>query len=290
MAGGIDWFRWHHGSVTDPKFQLVAKKSKASISEVIAVWAFLLESASAAHDRGNFGEIDCDAVDCLYGMEDGKTSAILTHMQERGLIADNCVCNWSKRQPKREDDTSAERKRRQRERDHELELANSVTSSESRNVTQCHAGVTHGHDRGEESREEVLPPVSPLAGGKPAQRKSRVPVDFQPNDTATEKAKQLGVDVGAEVPKFIDYHTAKGSLMVDWQAAFRTWLGNARPTKQAGSVGEGLKYGSDEYFEFHRRQSWWADAGFDSVWEAVSSRCNHKNFAEFRNGQRLEAA
>lgn len=51
-----------------------------------------------------------------------------------------------------------------------------------------------------------------------------------------------------------------------------------------------LKFGSDEYFEFHRSQTWWAEAGFDSVWEAVSSRCNHKNFSEFRNGQRLEAA
>ena len=24
MAGCIDWFRWHHGSVTDPKFKLIA--------------------------------------------------------------------------------------------------------------------------------------------------------------------------------------------------------------------------------------------------------------------------
>lgn len=144
--------------------------------------------------------------------------------------------------------------------------------------------------REEKRREEVLPPVSPLAGGKPAQRKSRVPVDFQPNDTATEKAKQLGVDVGAEVPKFIDYHTAKGSLMVDWQAAFRTWLGNARPTKQSGPVGDGLKYGSDEYFEFHRRQSWWADAGFDSVWDACNHRCNEKNFHQFRDGKKLKEA
>lgn len=156
MAGGIEWFRWHHGSVTDPKFQLVAKKSKSSLPEVLSVWAFILEAASSAHDRGHFGEIDCDSVDCLFGMDDGKTAAILTHMQERGLIADNCVCNWSKRQPKREDDTSAERKRRQRERDHENELANSVTNTESRNVTQCHADVTHGHDRGEESREEGI--------------------------------------------------------------------------------------------------------------------------------------
>ena len=51
-----------------------------------------------------------------------------------------------------------------------------------------------------------------------------------------------------------------------------------------------LKYGSDEYFEFHRKQSWWADAGFGSVWEAASSRCNHKNFHQFRDGQKIKEA
>ena len=122
-----------------------------------------------------------------------------------------------------------------------------------------------------------------------ANRRKRIPVDFEPNDTAIDKAKQLGVDVGTELPKFIDYHTAKGSVMVDWQAAFRTWLGNARPSKPV-TVGQELKYGSDEYFEFHRKQSWWADAGFGSVWEAVSSRCNHKNFREFSNGQKIKEA
>lgn len=143
--------------------------------------------------------------------------------------------------------------------------------------------------REEKRREEDEPPLSPLEGGKPAKRKSRVPVDFEPNDTAIDKAKQLGVDVGTELPKFIDYHTAKGSVMADWQAAFRTWLGNARPSKPV-TVGQELKYGSDEYFEFHRKQSWWADAGFGSVWEAVSSRCNHKNFHLFRDGQKIKEA
>lgn len=37
MAGGIEWFRWHHGSVTDPKFQLVARRSGARLSDVLAV-------------------------------------------------------------------------------------------------------------------------------------------------------------------------------------------------------------------------------------------------------------
>ncbi len=36
MAGGIDWFRWHHGSVTDPKFQLIAKADR-SLSDWEAV-------------------------------------------------------------------------------------------------------------------------------------------------------------------------------------------------------------------------------------------------------------
>ena len=143
MAGGIDWFRWHHGSVTDPKFQLVARRSGASLPDVLAVWAYLLEKASAAEFRGCFGDIDCEAVDCLFGFDDGTTNAILTQMVDRSLIADEFVVAWEKRQPKREDETAADRKRRQREREHEL----AVTEAMSRNVTQCHADVTHGHDR-----------------------------------------------------------------------------------------------------------------------------------------------
>jgi hypothetical protein len=48
---GMDWFRWHHGSVNDPKFQLVAKRAGASVAEVVAVWACLLEAASSADER-----------------------------------------------------------------------------------------------------------------------------------------------------------------------------------------------------------------------------------------------
>lgn len=154
MANGIDWFRWHHGSVTDPKFALVARKANVRLGDVIAVWAYVLETASAATARGSFGDIDCEAIDCMLGMDDGSTDAILNAMQERSLIDGGAVLSWEKRQPKREDETAAERKRRQREREHEIEVAASVTSSASRDVTQSHADVTHGHDREEKSREE----------------------------------------------------------------------------------------------------------------------------------------
>lgn len=158
MAGGIDWFRWHHGSITDPKFQLIAKKVGVRLGDVIAVWAYVLEKASAADERGTFGEIDCEAVDCLIGCDEGTTQNILAAMQTRDLVDEHGqVVAWHRRQPKREDETAAERKRRQREREHEMGMAD-VTGVSSRDVTQGHADVTHGHDRGEERREEKKNP------------------------------------------------------------------------------------------------------------------------------------
>lgn len=153
MAGGIDWFRWHHGSVTDPKFQLVAKKAACRLSDVLAVWAFLLEQASAADKRGAYGDVDVEAVDCLFGFDDGTTSAILTHMNGRGLIAGGEIISWEKRQPKREreGDSSAERTRAYRERQRQQ----GDTTEET--VTPCDASDDQETPRGEERREELKP-------------------------------------------------------------------------------------------------------------------------------------
>jgi hypothetical protein len=53
------------------------------------------------------------------------------------------------------------------------------------------------------------------------------PPDWQPNDGHREKARELGVDLDAEVGRFKDFHAARGSVFADWDAALRTWLGNA---------------------------------------------------------------
>lgn len=150
MAGGIDWFRWHHGSVTDPKFQLVARKSGARLSDVLAVWAYLLESASQSDARGNFGIIDCEAVDCLFGFDDGMTERILGGMVTRLLIAEGCIVSWEKRQPKREreSDNSTERSRAFRQRQVEPKDADDGNET-PRNATQ-----RQETPRGEESRED----------------------------------------------------------------------------------------------------------------------------------------
>ncbi|SDC66783.1 hypothetical protein SAMN05428966_10274 [Massilia sp. PDC64] len=151
MANGIDWFRWHHGSVNDPKFGLVAKKAGARVGDVIAVWALVLEQASANVDRGACADLDYEATDFLLGADDGTTERIVEAMRARGLITDNRVTRWEDRQPKRErvDTTATERKRAQRERERD-----SGADGVPDEVTPCHATSHHVTPREEKSREE----------------------------------------------------------------------------------------------------------------------------------------
>lgn len=145
---GMDWFRWHHGSVTDPKFQLVARKSGASLPDVLAVWAYVLEAASQAEERGVFGEIDAEALDCLFNFPstETRTADILQAMKERGLIDDVRIVAWHKRQPKRErpDDNSTERVKAFRDKE--------------RHGTPSNAKDNQETPRGEERREEENSP------------------------------------------------------------------------------------------------------------------------------------
>lgn len=183
MASGIDWFRWHHGSVTDPKFALVAKKANCRVSDVLAMWAFLLEAASTSEKRGTFDQIDFESVDFLFGFDDGQAEAIFYKLIERGLIDGSSISSWDKRQPKRErpDESSTERVKRFRSKnDSASESQETPANKDETHVTeqaQCNANETHvtpcnamkrhetprGEERREEKNKEIKTSMSPSA-------------------------------------------------------------------------------------------------------------------------------
>ena len=79
----------------------------------------------------------------------------------------------------------------------------------------------------------MLADVSQKSGEKApettgAKRRSRIPNEFFPNENGVAKAQSLGLMLDVELTKFRDYHQGKGTLMADWDAAWRTWIGNAR--------------------------------------------------------------
>lgn len=128
ISNGIDWFRRHHRGVTDSEFQLVARRAGASLSDILAVWAFLLEAASAATPRGSYGQIDTEADDCLFNFPDTgtRTADIIAELESRVMMAEGQVVEWEKRQTKREraDDSSTGRVAAHRAR---KAVANAVT-------------------------------------------------------------------------------------------------------------------------------------------------------------------
>lgn len=226
MAGGIDWFRWHHGSVTDPKFGLIAKKSGARLGDVLAVWAFVLESASASEERGTVGPIDAESLEFLLDMQPGSAFRILDAMTQRGLLgAGGVIASWDKRQPKRErpEDSSAARTRAYRDRQ-----AGSSDSTQS-HVTPCDATQRQETPRGEESREEQIQDPPPASLSAPPEKVSRAsrrcPADFTPSAELIAEASAPGVNVARELAKFKD-HTFK-TARSDWPATFRNWLRDA---------------------------------------------------------------
>jgi hypothetical protein len=95
-----------------------------------------------------------------------------------------------------------------------------------------------------ETETEIDKPVS----AKRANRSSRLTSDFEPNETAVKIASELGVSVSEELPGFIDHHIGRGTTMSDWQAAFRTWIRNAKKfgEKNSGSPRRGYINGRDE--------------------------------------------
>jgi hypothetical protein len=142
----MEWLRWWHGTVNDPKFRWVAGRAGVGLADVLAVWAVCLEHASASPLRGSIVGMDFDATDSHFGFTEGHTASIVAAFQAKGITdPDGWIRRWEDRQPKREDDS---RKR--------VALHRSM----KRDVTQCNAPE---EIRLEKRREEKESP--PLAGG-----------------------------------------------------------------------------------------------------------------------------
>lgn len=142
----LEWFRWYHGTVSDPKFGAVARKSKQPKIAILAVWSAVLEYASQAKDRGSLTDLDPDVLAACLDMDEEAVASILEGMTAKGLIADGRVAAWNKRQVRRDrDDDSRERVAAHRNR---------------KKVTPGNATVTPSNA----TREPVTPPVTHVTG------------------------------------------------------------------------------------------------------------------------------
>ena len=80
---------------------------------------------------------------------------------------------------------------------------------------------------------------------KPVKRATQIPDGWVPSERNIQDAisKQFTTEeISHEADRFRDYHLSKGSTYKNWDAAWRTWLGNAR--KFAGNSAQGQRNGT----------------------------------------------
>ena len=87
----MEWFRWYHGAISDPKWPLIARKSGQNIGTVVSIWAAILEYASQSEPRGSIEGFDYETIDALFGYEDGTTETVFSAMIAKGLIKNGCI-------------------------------------------------------------------------------------------------------------------------------------------------------------------------------------------------------
>lgn len=126
----MGWFRAHDGISTDVKYPAIADRCGQPVERVIAVWLHVLDEANKpvtqrhatshrATDRGEV-HIDSETFASFLRCKPEDVEAILEAMQKPkrdgscGMLDGNRVASWGKRNPLREDENAAERKRRQR--------------------------------------------------------------------------------------------------------------------------------------------------------------------------------
>jgi hypothetical protein len=98
---------------------------------------------------------------------------------------------------------------------------NQMISDDAQVKSFAHLGVSVVVSEGVSEGEGVL-------SDKPtSKRRSLLPIDFYPDSTGIKKASDLQIAITDELERFADFHKAKGSTMLDWQAAWRTWVSNA---------------------------------------------------------------
>jgi hypothetical protein len=127
------WFRWHHGTVTDPKWRVVASRcvTFVTVGHVVAVWAAMIENASQSSPRGELSGWDDEDVAVCLGFEIEQVAAIRQAMQGK-VLDGNALTSWEKRQPNREDRSTERTKAwRDRQREQRDESKRDVTNGDA---------------------------------------------------------------------------------------------------------------------------------------------------------------
>jgi hypothetical protein len=205
------WVRLWHDMPTDPKWRVIARKSGQSVGNVIAVFTFLMVSASAnANERGRTQDFECEDCAAALDLECDAVEAIIQAMTGKVIDKDGMLTGWEKRQPKRED-SSAERAKAWRD---------------ERKRTQANASERPETDADTDTEITTNVVIARIPKSKAVRF---VPADWMPNAKHEETALSEGMtreQMAYQDTRFREHEFKKPITNVD--LAFHRWIRTAK--------------------------------------------------------------
>jgi hypothetical protein len=255
------WFRWYEQTCEDGKFRAVARLSRVTVRDVIALWAFLLEDAANLEHRGTCRR-SINFIASVLDFDDETVIRILNAMQELEMVVGDhgeiTISNWNKRQFESDADPTASRRQRDKR---------------NRDKGSSHDPVTRdtgGSDTDTDTEAEKKESKKEMRADARRAKGTRLPLDWQPDEVAKAYALRLGVPLEAETEKFRDYWHARAgpdALKADWTAAWRNWCrkslqfnGNGSNAKTQTRLGAAVERLRDDIDEATRSQEMRRDA------------------------------
>lgn len=229
----MEWFRWWHGCISDPKFITVARRAKQPRALVIALWAAILEHASQANPRGSIQHFCLEDTANLLEIDEEYLGRIMDEFEKKGLIQDERIAKWEERQPHRED-YSTRRVRQHRDMKRNVTQKSpdeTQCNANFRNVTQCNAPEEIRVDTDtdtEQNRERVDNKVLYLNG------LSSVGKGESEGETATQEASAS--QVHQHNPTRPTNPEIEEKLIKDVVALYHQALPSCKPVRQITST------------------------------------------------------
>lgn len=99
-----------------------------------------------------------------------------------------------------------------------------------------------------ESSRTIKEPSDNKSRAKTPRRAVSLPDGWVPSDRNIDDARKRNFtdeEINEQAERFRDYHIARGTTFKDWDAGWRTWLGNVRRWNGAGSRNAGSRSAHD---------------------------------------------
>lgn len=232
------WYRAYAGTVRDDKLAECAVIAGASRAVVIATWHAILESAADTGDGGRF-ETSPRRVAAILAEPVTVIDAVFRAMDEIGLIGNDLVTAWRKRQYESDNSTERSRKHREMKRNGDATaMQRCATPPDTEADTEADISSSL---RSDDRRER---PVSPPKASKPSTTQAPPPTPLPPDLIrdwqAVRKAKRAG-PLSQTAWDGIAREAAKAGVTLEtavrtcvergWQSFRADWLSDKRETR-----------------------------------------------------------